>query len=305
MTLLARSFIYASLAFTLVYLYRLDYFEIPRFERPGILLASLPLLLLGFVCEAMAWRRMLLSDGVRVSARAVIAASGASVFGKYIPGKLWTVVGRAALIAQHTEVPVARISLLTLNSQVLLLWVALVFGLAAMVAVGGFAIWGAVWLGLFLAFSVLLFSRLAHRQVERLLSDRWPSLGDRLPSVAPRTALGVLPWLLLCWGAWALGFQALALGVLPAGEADSLWMGLGFPLAAAIGIAALFAPGGLGVREGVLAAYLIAAGLTAEWATTIAVLSRLWFLLGELSFFIAGLWSSRAPGGEGGERGER
>lgn len=292
----AKLFIYASLAFLLVYLYRFDYFELPRIQQPMLLAASFPLLLLGFVLDALAWRRVLASDDCHVSARAAIAASGASVFGKYIPGKLWTVVGRATLVARHTELPAARLSLLTLNAQVLFLWAALLFGLVGMSMVGGLRVWGPVWLGLFLLFSLLLFSRVAHRQAERLLAGRWPSLGERLPSIELRTALRVLPWLALCWAAWSAGFHALALGVLPMEAPSSPWMGLGFPLAAAIGIAALFAPGGLGVREGVLGGYLVLAGLTPEWSATIAVLSRLWFLVGEVSFFGLGMWAGRAGG---------
>jgi hypothetical protein len=291
LTSFAKLFVYASLAFLLVYLYRFDYFELPRVERPLLLIASSPLLLLGFVLDTLAWRRVLQSDGCQVSTRAALAASGASVFGKYIPGKLWTVVGRATLVARHTELPAARLSLLTLNAQVLFLWTALLFGLVGMSAVGGLRVWGPVWLGLFLVFSLLLFSRVAHRLAERLLAGRWPSLGERLPSIELQTALQVLPWLVLCWVAWSAGFHLLALGVMPESAASSPWMGLGFPLAAAIGIAALFAPGGLGVREGVLAGYLVLAGLTPEWSATIAVLSRLWFLVGELAFFALGMWA--------------
>jgi len=53
---------------------------------------------------------------------------------------------------------------------------------------------------------------------------------------------------------------------------------------------ALIAPGGLGAREGVMIGYLIFAGIPAIEATTIAVVSRLWFLLGEIFIFILG-WS--------------
>ena len=56
---------------------------------------------------------------------------------------------------------------------------------------------------------------------------------------------------------------------------------------------AIFAPGGLGAREGVLVAYLMLAGQTAADATTVAVVARLWFLVGELALFAIG-WISDA-----------
>jgi uncharacterized membrane protein YbhN (UPF0104 family) len=78
-------------------------------------------------------------------------------------------------------------------------------------------------------------------------------------------------------------------------------VGAGFPLAASLGVLALVAPGGLGVREGVIVAYLGLAGIPAMEATTISIASRLWFLGGELIFFAAGAiahrgWRGRARG---------
>ena len=294
MSLLSKFFIYASLIFTLVYLYRFDFFRLPSVEVPAALAASLPLLLLGFFFESVAWRRMLRADGCTIPLRKAVAASGASVLGKYIPGKLWMIVGRAALIATDAGLPTARVSLVTLNAQMLALWVALIIGLAGIVGVGGLRQWGLVWLALFVVFSLLLFSRLAHRPIERLISKRWPSMGERLPYVDPETAMAVVPWFALCWGAWAAGFYAMTLGVLPIGASIDCWFGFGFPLASAIGMVAVFTPGGLGVREGILAGYLILAGLTAEWSAAVAIVSRLWFFVGEVVFFIAGSLLGRA-----------
>jgi uncharacterized membrane protein YbhN (UPF0104 family) len=59
-----------------------------------------------------------------------------------------------------------------------------------------------------------------------------------------------------------------------------------FGLAGSIGIMAVFAPGGLGVREGILTGFLTLAGVDLPVATTIAVTSRLWFLAGELFIFL-------------------
>jgi hypothetical protein len=290
----SKLFIYASLTFTLVYLYRFDFFRLPSIEEPAALAVSLPLLLLGFLFETVAWRCMLRSDGHDIPLREAIAASGASVLGKYIPGKLWMIVGRATLVAGYIGVPAARLSLVTLNAQVLALWVALIFGLAGIAVVGGLLQWALAWSAMFVVFSLLLFSRLAHRPIEGLISGRWPSLGERLPHVEPATALAVVPWLVLSWGAWAAGFHAMALGVLPVGAANSGFLGLGFPLASAIGVLALVTPGGLGVREGVIAGYLVLAGLTIEWSATVAIVSRVWFFTGELAFFAAGTLLGRA-----------
>jgi uncharacterized membrane protein YbhN (UPF0104 family) len=51
----------------------------------------------------------------------------------------------------------------------------------------------------------------------------------------------------------------------------------------------VLAPGGIGVREGALALLLTSGGVTASKAATIALLSRLWFLVSEIFIFIWGL----------------
>jgi len=85
---------------------------------------------------------------------------------------------------------------------------------------------------------------------------------------------------------WSMGFYTLVVSLT---AIDVPWsVGLGFPLAATLGIMALITPGGIGAREGVMVGYLSSAGIPIAEATTIAVASRLWFLAGELFIFIAG-----------------
>jgi uncharacterized membrane protein YbhN (UPF0104 family) len=55
------------------------------------------------------------------------------------------------------------------------------------------------------------------------------------------------------------------------------------------GILAIFLPGGIGVREGIMTAYLSALGIELELAITIATLSRLWFITGEVFIFLMAL----------------
>jgi len=56
---------------------------------------------------------------------------------------------------------------------------------------------------------------------------------------------------------------------------------------------AFIAPGGLGVREGVMVGYLTLAGLPIAEAVTIAGASRLWFLVGEAFIFTVGWLADR------------
>jgi uncharacterized membrane protein YbhN (UPF0104 family) len=50
-------------------------------------------------------------------------------------------------------------------------------------------------------------------------------------------------------------------------------------------------PGGLGVREGIIVLVLTATGLDVKVATTISVISRIWFISGEIFIFLMAILS--------------
>ncbi len=101
----------------------------------------------------------------------------------------------------------------------------------------------------------------------------------------------LLPWICLYWILWSFGFyyfvSSMTMMEIP------LSGGLAFPLSASLGIAAVIAPGGLGVREGIMGIYLKLVGLSLAEAATVAVAARLWFLTGEVFFFITGVVADR------------
>ncbi len=68
----------------------------------------------------------------------------------------------------------------------------------------------------------------------------------------------------------------------------SLLAGFIFPLANTLGIVFILAPGGIGIREGILTVLIHASGVDLITATSIAVFSRLWFLAGEGFLFLLG-----------------
>ena len=106
----------------------------------------------------------------------------------------------------------------------------------------------------------------------------------------------VVPYHVGIWLLWSTGFLCLA-GALS--NVPIPWtLAFAFPLATTIGIVAVIAPGGVGVREGVLVGYLSSQGLPLELATTIAVASRLWFLIGEVGIFVVGWLCHRGVAGK-------
>lgn len=60
-------------------------------------------------------------------------------------------------------------------------------------------------------------------------------------------------------------------------------------LAMTLGVLAVFAPDGIGIREAVIVAYLSYTGVSFSDATALSVSSRLWFMIGEAFLFLTGL----------------
>ena len=280
-----RYFVYVSLVFVGVVLYSFDYLRVPDVVSYPALALTFPLQLAGFACLVASWNVLLANSGCPVRFGEGLAALGLSILGNYVPGKVWLIMGRAGYVAERRGYPLAKVSVLSLHAQLITLWAGLLLGGLGAFAVGGVRIWGPLILLLWLALSLTIFSRGVHGLVARV-SGKLIGRHLSIPLLSFASTSHAIVWALLTWTCWSLAFYLflISLGLAGASPAD----GLAFPLAAALGVLAIFAPGGLGAREGVLVAYLVLAGQSAADATTVAVAARLWFLVAELALFAIG-----------------
>ncbi|MFO7972992.1 MAG: lysylphosphatidylglycerol synthase transmembrane domain-containing protein, partial [Desulfobacterales bacterium] len=269
-------------------LYRTNYLKIPEVFSLSILILSFLFLFAGFLGNALSWERILRKSDVHVGFKACLSGIGLSIFGKYMPGKIWTIVGRAAYVAERNRESLGRLSAISLNAQFIALWVGMVLGAVGVFLLGGVRLWGWLITSLWLILSLLIFSDSAQRRGERLF-ERVFRKKLELPKLNFRSTLSLMPWFVLQWAFWSFGFYLLARSLHPASIPWSA--GLGFPLAGSLGIMAVITPGGLGTREAVMAGYLALANFSLAEATTIAVASRLWFLVGEVFIFLVG-WTA-------------
>ncbi len=285
MKLWYKYLIYLSFVFLAVALYSADYLRIPQIFSGPVLVASFLFLFAGFISDAISWKRILKKSNYHVALSECLAGFGLSIFGKYIPGKIWIVVVPAAYIAEKTHYPLGKLSAITLNAQLVILWIGLIFGATGLFLLGGLHLWGWLILFLWLGLTVVIFSKLAHGSAQHLA--RIILRKDiKLPRLSIKSTLSVMPWFVVIWVLYSMGFYMLAMSL---AAMDVSWtVGLGFPLASTLGTMALITPAGLGVREGVMVGYLTLAGLPVGEAITIAVASRLWFLVGEAFIFIVG-----------------
>ena len=277
--------VYISLVFLAIALYNANFLKVPQIFSASALTASFIFLFAGFITNAISWKQVLRESNYHIDLSACIAGVGLSIFGKYIPGKIWMVMGRAAYITERNHHSIGTLSAISLNAQFIALWLGLIFGVIGLFLLGGLHLWGWLILCLWVGLTVVIFSRQAHAKAERAIRI-FLRKDITLPRLTVKSTLLVMPWFVAYWAFWSIGFYMLVTSLI---KMDVPWgVGFGFPLAGTLGIMTFISPGGLGTREAVLLGYLTLAGIPVVEATTVAVASRLWFLGGEVFIFILG-----------------
>jgi glycosyltransferase 2 family protein len=124
---------------------------------------------------------------------------------------------------------------------------------------------------------LVLLLPVATRRIDAWLSNR-RKMAITLPRVRRRDIAAYVTLTAVGWIGYACAFVLFADAVLDPVPVDPLRLGASFVLSYVAGILAVFAPGGLVVREAALVA-LLAPALGGEQALALALASRLWLTL--------------------------
>jgi len=250
--------------------------------EPGWLVLSAVVVWLMYGLLIAAWRMMLTAWGRGLDFWSAARIWTVSSLGKYLPGKVWAVAGMAVM-AQRAGVGAGPATASAVILQVLAIGTG-----AAVAALTGWSSLRSAYPGAGAGLAALLVLSLAAAGV--LL---WPESVRRVVRLAaPDAAVGSLTPPV---GAVAFGLAANTVAWLGYGVA--LWLlargllpgtGLGLLRAIAVftasylaGFLALFAPGGIGVREGVFI-LMLQGPIGIGAATALAIASRLLLTVTEL-----------------------
>ncbi len=283
---IAQIFIYLSIIFLLIALVKADYLKIPDIKNFNSLIYSFILLFSGFIFNGLSWGKLLKTNYKSIKNKDSLSSVGLSVFGKYIPGKLWVILGRSEIISKKYYLPRKDITTLSLTAQFISIWMGLIIGSLGLIFIKSFKAYSILIIVFLLVLSLIIFTNLFQKSFN-YLSYRIFKKTFFLPSISLKKTFSVLPWYFINWLLWCCAFYFLTTSLVD--YTVSINIAWGFALSASLGIIAVFAPGGLGIREGLIVAYLSLADIPLADATTIAVTSRLWFLSGEIFIFIIAL----------------
>jgi hypothetical protein len=248
--------------------------------EPGWILLSAVVVWLMYALLIAAWRRMLTAWGRGLDLWSAARIWTVSSLGKYLPGKVWAVAGMAVM-AQRAGIGAGPAT----GSAVILQVLAIGTG----AAVAGLTGWGtlrAAYPGAATGLAALLAASMGG--IGLLL---WPALVNRvLRLAAPNAAAVTLPVgavafglvaNVVAWMGYGLALWLLARGLLPEVELGLLPATAVFTASYLAGFLALFAPGGIGVREGVFI-LMLQGPIGIGAATALAIASRLLLTVTEL-----------------------
>ncbi len=277
-----KIFIYGSIIALLIYLYNIDYLVLKDLNIDYLTLSySFIFLFLGFIFSSFSWKVALKLHGVDISIRQAIFSHGLPVFTKYIPGRIWTIIGRAALIDNKSSDIKFR-SLISLKEQLIYLILGFLISIYPILKTERIKDYSII----IIIITIVGFFILMSKSVQLRFENTWNKIVKRnikIPVINKKEFFILLWNILFYWILWSVGFNLLLkslLGDIP------FYYSFAFPLSVSLGLISIIFPGGIGIREGIISLFLISNNISPDIAVSIAIVSRLWFLVGEVFIFI-------------------
>lgn len=283
---LFKYIIYLSLIFLIYYLYKFDYLIFNDFviDKFYMFLATL-FLWGGFFFSGLSWWNALRVHKINVPKKKVIISHGLYIFAKYIPGKIWVILGRAAYISERYKISLQAASFISLKEQFVFLWVGFIISYIPMLVYFGMHIINILIFPVVLILTLVIFSTRFNNFSIRLLK-RIIKKEVNIPVIGSQELLPLVITVFFYWVLWIISFYFVVKALI---VPTSYIVMFAFPVSACIGLLAIIFPGGIGVREGIMVEYLVLAGIPVKQAVTLAIISRLWFLTGEIFIFLLAL----------------
>jgi glycosyltransferase 2 family protein len=249
--------------------------------EPGWLVLSAVVVWSMYGLLIAAWRTMLASWGRGLDFWSASRIWTISSLGKYLPGKLWSVAGMAVM-AQRAGVGAGAAA----GSAVILQVLAIGTG-AAVAALTGWSSFRRVYPGAeagltllvlvsMVAVGVIVRPEWVRRVIRIAVPEATVARTPPLRAVAFGITANVIAWL-----GYGVALWLLARGLLPEAGLGLLPATAVFTASYLAGFLALFAPGGIGVREGVFI-LMLQGPIGIGAATALAIASRLLLTVTEL-----------------------
>ena len=236
-----------------------------------------------YFIQVWAWHFITQKVKIALSIKKTLESWFYSQLGKYLPGKIWLLFSRFYFYESKGKLKKAVSIALYLETVTVIIAGGIIF-LAALILLketrpfySGRSFW---WL---IPLFIFAFASMHPKVLQKVLN--WILFKLKKESFSlPISYSDVLWILLICILAWVIGgigFYLFVQSVFPVSPSHILFLTGALAFSSTLGLIALFAPSGLGVREGVLV-YLLSYLMPGPVAVVISVLTRIWMTLIEI-----------------------
>lgn len=249
--------------------------------RPGWLILSMISIQVAYLTMARAWRSVLRAIQIRLPLSRAYWIFYISNLGRYIPGKFWQ-IGAAAVIGRQVGLSGTDMAASMIVHLLYFLPVGAALALSTGVMPAPYNTWEILtvaWVAATGALVVALWPNLLLKLIRPL--RRWVSLDPDRWKLEVSRRLGIVAQTAVAWFCLATGFALLVLAVMPLPDVNPVDLARVYIAAHLLGYIVLFAPAGLGVREGVMVV-LLQPLVGVGPAAGVALLARLWYTVAEL-----------------------
>lgn len=240
---------------------------------------------------ASLWHYITKINGCAISYDNAVTGYLYSILGKYIPGKVFMLAARLTYYKEEGA-PLSRVTVCFFIENICTLLGAAMLFIVSLLFFPNELLSDYQWITILLiaAFFIAINPRVINlvlKPIGRLLKKPL-EIPMRYSQMIRVVLLFIANWLIV-----GVGFYILTRSICPAVELNQLLFCAGiWGVSAIMGILAVFAPSGLGVREGIITAGLMLI-MPQNEAVVISVLSRLWQTIPELVLVLAAFVYSR------------
>ena len=257
--------------------------ETPFTLRPFPFILSTAIFAFSYFIQIWAWYLITLKLRIALSPSETLKVWFYSQLGKYLPGKIWLFLSRFHFYESKGKSKKAISIALYLETVTIIMAAGLIF-LAALIfhrEIRLFYSWRHPgWLVLLF---LLGFIFLHPRVLQKILN--WALIHFKREPVSLSISYSDILWILLVcivsWVSGGVGFYFFVDSVYPVGPQYILFLTGALAISSTLGLVAIFAPSGLGVREGALV-YLLLLMMPPPVAVIISILTRIWMTLIEI-----------------------
>ncbi len=291
-------FLIIGLAFAGVYLrHELGRVDHPLHLSTGSLVSALVLQTAFWLLTSALWKQIVAEvSGSSISLKESFFQLCLVSIGKYLPGKVWGMVARASHMKRRHGITQEQVITATYYEQFFLFCSAALLVAALLVGIYGTA-WAWAWVGLATAGAVI--GQRYNKTVVVLISRLYVWAGRKgkqdvvIGRLAPRTYYFLLLSYVAVWAILGLVFSCVYFTFFSAPVTYSAIpsMMIANTVGITAGFLAIFAPGGIGVREAVSSG-LLASQIPLADAILLSLLFRLWLIVTEISLGLVAFWAS-------------